>query len=105
MSRLLPQLQEDFDNVRLTTAVPTWHGESHYIECHTKNHVQDNKGTGKNDCEAPERVWAITNPISFATKEMGVGTQHNAIEDFIDYHNFGKNINLGKYLDLVNVII
>lgn len=33
--------------------------------------------------------------MGYATKEMGIGTRHDAIEDRIDHHNFKKNINIG----------
>ena len=95
MRKLPTPLQNDQDFI-LSVALPVWHGIAHFLECRSKFLVQYKKGTGKNDCEAPERVWARMNPISYATKEMGVGAQHDAIEDFVDYHNFSKNANIGE---------
>ncbi len=53
-------------------------------------------GVGKTDGEGIERVWAVLNPFSYMTKEQLPGARHNNIEDKINYHNFTKNINLGK---------
>ncbi|KAJ7584901.1 hypothetical protein C8J56DRAFT_1004906 [Mycena floridula] len=91
-------LQRDFTLTEIRGALPIWHGNVHYLNCRMKNLVQYQEGAAKIDGEGPERVWGQVNKISFATKEMGVGTRHDAIEDRLDHHNHEKNVRLGLTL-------
>jgi hypothetical protein len=75
--------------------LPIWHGEIHWLKCRSRNLVQYQKGAGKVDGEAPERLWAKHNEASYATREMGVGNCHDTIEDRLDHHNYRKNLNIG----------
>jgi hypothetical protein len=97
--RLLPEcLQRDLDRGPMDGALNEWHSTGHLAVCQAQHAVQYQRGTGKTDGEGPERFWARTNNIAFATTEMGPGTRHDAIEDAIDYHNHMKNVKIGRYL-------
>ncbi|KAJ7582441.1 hypothetical protein C8J56DRAFT_894348 [Mycena floridula] len=93
------KLQHNFTKTEIRSVLPIWHSDVHWLKCHSQNLVQYQEGAAKTDGEAPERFWGGTNEISYATKEMGEGTQHDAIEDRLDYHNHQKNIKLGNTLD------
>ncbi|KAJ6558618.1 hypothetical protein DFH09DRAFT_1084132 [Mycena vulgaris] len=56
------------------------------------------EGVGWTDGEGIERTWSGLNPATWATKEMGKGARHDALEDRIDHHNWEKNINEGDTL-------
>ncbi|KAJ7437316.1 hypothetical protein B0H11DRAFT_2255542, partial [Mycena galericulata] len=53
---------------------------------------------GRTDGEGIERTWAILNPVGYATKEMGDGARHDAIEDKVDRLNYEKNVRQGTTL-------
>ncbi|KAJ7051050.1 hypothetical protein C8F01DRAFT_1263316 [Mycena amicta] len=77
-SNNLPTNLADFD---LGFGLPVWHS-----------------GVGRTDGEGMERTWAVLNPVSFATKEMGEGNRHDTIDDKVDHLNFEKNVRQGETL-------
>ncbi|KAJ7585952.1 hypothetical protein C8J56DRAFT_787825 [Mycena floridula] len=97
---LLPKkLRHDFEKTKIHAALPIWHGDVHHVPCRTNNLVQYQEGAAKTDGEAPERVWGELNEVSYATREMGEGTRHDALEDRLDFHNVQKNVKLGDTLE------
>ncbi|KAJ7062990.1 hypothetical protein B0H15DRAFT_794749 [Mycena belliarum] len=88
-------------NLEETTVMfglPVWHAAAHERECQTQNSLSYQPGVGRTDGEGIERTWSVLNPLAWATKEMGAGGRHDAMEDRIDHHNFEKNINQGTTL-------
>ncbi|KAJ7585546.1 hypothetical protein C8J56DRAFT_1052852 [Mycena floridula] len=92
------RLRHDFAATEIKGGLPIWHGDIHVLSCRTEHQIQYQEGATKLDGEAPERVWSVLNPISYATKEMGAGTRADAIDDRVDYHNHTKNVRLGTTL-------
>ncbi|KAJ7588021.1 hypothetical protein C8J56DRAFT_889867 [Mycena floridula] len=98
-NRSMPeQIRHDFAATEIKGGLPIWHGDVHVLSCRTEHQIQYQEGAAKGDGEAPERVWSVLNPISYATKEMGPSTRADAIDDRIDYHNHTKNVWLGTML-------
>ncbi|KAJ7705153.1 hypothetical protein B0H16DRAFT_1482433, partial [Mycena metata] len=92
----LPErLQLDLALITLLLALPVWHASAHEEACQRQNSLTYLDGVGRTDGEGIERTWLVLNPIAWATKEMGAGPRHDAIEDKIDHHNFEKNIGAG----------
>ncbi|KAF7292545.1 CxC2 domain-containing protein [Mycena kentingensis (nom. inval.)] len=58
----------------------------------SKYRVHHAVGVGRTDGEGIEKTWAVLNPISYSTKEMGKGHRHDTIEGKIDHINFMKNV-------------
>ncbi|KAJ7575840.1 hypothetical protein C8J56DRAFT_1062697 [Mycena floridula] len=99
-NQLLPaKLYHDFAATKIQGALPIWHGDIHILKCWSQKLVQYQRGAGKTDGKAPERVWAETNKTAYVTKEMGVETRHDAIEDRLDHHNHEKNVKMGAMLE------
>jgi hypothetical protein len=96
MVDLPDELHRDEEN--MDGGLPEWHAGGHKVACGEVHSVKYKKGTGKTDCEGPERVWAKSNNLAFSTKEMNEGNRRDTIEDFFDYHNHDKNIRSGQYL-------
>ncbi|KAJ7717597.1 hypothetical protein B0H16DRAFT_1740547 [Mycena metata] len=86
------------DEVIILFGLPVWHALAHEKKCQARNSLSYVPGVGRTDGEGIERTWSDFNPIAWATKEMGRGARHNAIEDKIDHHNWEKNINQGTTL-------
>ncbi|KAF8890594.1 hypothetical protein CPB85DRAFT_1257906 [Mucidula mucida] len=96
---LPPALQDIMGELpNIQWALPVWHGNVHEVKCEASESLKFKVGVGKTDGEGIERVWAVLNPFSYMTKEQLPGARHDNIEDKINYHNFTKNINLGKTL-------
>ncbi|KAJ6589802.1 hypothetical protein B0H10DRAFT_1961237 [Mycena sp. CBHHK59/15] len=55
-------------------------------------------GVGKSDDEGVEHTWAMLNPVTYHTKNMGKGHREDVLEDKINNHNFLKNISQGDAL-------
>ncbi|KAI4517304.1 hypothetical protein K525DRAFT_153413, partial [Schizophyllum commune Loenen D] len=88
----LPRHLRPDPSADLKFCLPVWHGAIHEESCRSVNSLKYHHGVGRTDGEGIERIWSILNSISYATKEMGEGTRHDAIEDKSDSINFGKNI-------------
>ncbi|KAJ7481680.1 hypothetical protein FB451DRAFT_1030190 [Mycena latifolia] len=86
------------DDFEIQFALPVWHAVAHEVTCQTQNSLSYAQGVGRTDGEGIEWTWAVLNPVGFATKEMGDGARHDAIEDKIDHLNFEKNIGQGDLL-------
>ncbi|KAF7305858.1 CxC2 domain-containing protein [Mycena chlorophos] len=86
----------DLDKFDVRFGLPVWHAGVHELLCRSENSLSVIDGVGKTDGESIERLWSTLNPVGYATKEMGAGARHDAIEDHIDYLNFQKNISQGK---------
>ncbi|KAF7368255.1 CxC2 domain-containing protein [Mycena venus] len=84
--------------VDLQFGLPVWHAAAHEKKCQAQNSLTYVEGAGRTDGEGIERTWLVLNPLGWATKEMGNGARHDALEDKIDHHNFEKNIGQGETL-------
>ncbi|KAJ7719391.1 hypothetical protein B0H16DRAFT_1739421 [Mycena metata] len=82
----------------LKFGLPVWHAAAHEEACRTQNSLSYVEGVGRTDGEGIERTWSELNPMGWATKEMGNGGRHDALEDKIDHHNWEKNIGQGDTL-------
>ncbi|KAJ7697294.1 hypothetical protein B0H16DRAFT_1750084 [Mycena metata] len=98
MKKMPERLRLDLLTITLLFALPVWHAATHEGACQTENSLTYQVGVGWTDGEGIERVWSVLNPISWATKEMGVGPHHDVIKDKLDHHNWEKNIGQGTTL-------
>ncbi|KAJ7018026.1 hypothetical protein C8F04DRAFT_978149 [Mycena alexandri] len=88
----MPQRLQPPAELKMLFGLPIWHASAHESKCATKNSLSYMPGAGKTDGEGIERTWSGLNPAAWATKEMGNGGRHDALEDRIDHHNGEKNI-------------
>ncbi|KAJ7650554.1 hypothetical protein FB45DRAFT_730946 [Roridomyces roridus] len=78
--------------------LPVWHAAAHDLNCQMENSLSYAVGVGRTDGEGIERTWAVLNPAGYATKEMGEGAHHDALESKVDHLNFEKNLKEGELL-------
>jgi hypothetical protein len=83
------------DDVTIQYGLPVWHAAAHETSCQAQNSLTYLEGVGHTDGEGIERTWSVLNPVAWATKEMGKGARHDALDDRIDHHNWEKNITQG----------
>ncbi|KAJ7060233.1 hypothetical protein C8F01DRAFT_1253560 [Mycena amicta] len=91
-------LLTDLQKLEMQFGLPVWHAAAHEASCQAEYSLSYTEGVGKTDGEGIEQTWAVLNPVGWATKEMGEGARHDAIEDKVDHLNFEKNIGQGKAL-------
>ncbi|KAJ7019058.1 hypothetical protein C8F04DRAFT_1276699 [Mycena alexandri] len=94
----MPERLQPPPELEMQFALPVWHVSAHESKCATKNSLSYMPGAGKTDGEGIERTWSDLNPAAWATKEMGNGARHDALEDRIDHHDWEKNIGQGDTL-------
>ncbi|KAJ7484897.1 hypothetical protein B0H11DRAFT_2157487 [Mycena galericulata] len=97
-AKMPKDLQLPLDTIKWQCALPVWHAASHEDTCQNANSLSFKPGVGKSDGEGVERTWAVLNPASYHTKDMGKGNRMDTLEDKIDSHNYRKNLGLGDAL-------
>ncbi|KAJ7073666.1 hypothetical protein C8F01DRAFT_1271401 [Mycena amicta] len=93
-----PAIPTDLAMYIIQYGLPVWHAIAHEPSCQSANSLTHAVGVGRTDGEGIERTWAILNPISFSTKEMGEGNRHDTIDDKVDHINWEKNVRQGDTL-------
>ncbi|KAJ7053016.1 hypothetical protein C8F01DRAFT_955086, partial [Mycena amicta] len=93
-----PAIVTNLANYLLKFGLPVWHAEAHEEKCRAAHSLMHAVGVGRTDGESIERLWALLNPSSYSTKEMGEGNRQDTIEDKLDYLNFSKNVGQGQTL-------
>jgi hypothetical protein len=101
MAAMPERLQIDLAVITLLFALPVWHTATHEGSCQTENSLSYQVRVGRTDGKGIERTWSVLNPMSWATKEMGIGARADSMEDKINHHNFQKNIGQGMRTTVV----
>ncbi|KAJ7779986.1 hypothetical protein B0H16DRAFT_1448414 [Mycena metata] len=81
-------LKIDFKNVRW--AVPNFHLPAHKKGCHSPFSFHWLWGAGRTHSETVEQNWEFLNGIAAATKMMGLGARHIALEGLFSFHNWHR---------------
>ncbi|KAJ8480768.1 hypothetical protein ONZ45_g15534 [Pleurotus djamor] len=84
--------------VHLDFAIPKCHCPAHKLACQTPHSLNLKPGAGRTDGEGIERDWSMFNPAANSTKEMGMGSRHDTLDDLFGYHNWQKTAGLGVSL-------
>ncbi|KAF9509447.1 hypothetical protein BS47DRAFT_1373513 [Hydnum rufescens UP504] len=94
---LPPHLQLDLDGDHLIDgAIPKFYKPAHSKCCHITFLLNYLTGVGQTDGEGIEHDWSSVNGAARSTKEMGVGSRHNALDDVWGDTNYCKVIGLGE---------
>ncbi|KAF9549373.1 hypothetical protein CPC08DRAFT_648216, partial [Agrocybe pediades] len=80
--------------IELEYLVPKFHLQAHVPKCQTLYSFNYAPKTGNVDGEAPERNWAVTNGLSYSTREMGPGSQSDTVDDHHGDYNYRKVLGL-----------
>ncbi|KAK0501996.1 hypothetical protein EDD18DRAFT_1100491 [Armillaria luteobubalina] len=82
----------------LVYLVPKFHLPGHIKDCQERYCMSFHIHVGKNDGEAPERSWAISNGVAASTREMGPGHRHEKLDQHFGDFNWQKNVSQGDTL-------
>ena len=75
--------------------LPKFHIFNHGLSCQLRYSLNYLKYSARMNGEDPERWWAHINPISMSTREMGLGSRTDTIDDHARAWNWRKITNLG----------
>ena len=89
------ELQIPEDRFSLEYFIPKFHLPAHGPNCHTKYSFNYRPGVGRTHGENIESGWAHTNPAAVATREMGAGARHSALDSHWGRWNWRKIIGFG----------
>ena len=84
------------DKFSLEYFIPKFHLPAHGSSCHTKYSFNYRPGVGRTHGENIESGWAHTNPAAVATREMGAGARHSALDGHWGGWNWRKVIGFGE---------
>ena len=91
-----PELRISVLRFLLEFFIPKFHLPAHGPSCHTKFSFNYRPGVGRTHGENIESGWAHTNPAAVATREMGPGARHSALDSHWGGWNWRKITNFGK---------
>ncbi|KAG6823243.1 hypothetical protein H0H92_010884, partial [Tricholoma furcatifolium] len=102
----LPEALQFVGNTVMYWAVPKFHLPAHKPDCHGPFALNYMHGAARTDGEGVERNWSWLNGAAASTSQMGPGSRHDTLDDFIGYSNFRKIVDYGDTLlrNLVNAI-
>ena len=92
-----PELRVSEDQFSLEYFIPKFHLPAHGTSCHTKYSFNYRPGVGRTHGENIESGWAHTNPATVATREMGAGARHSALDSHWGGWNWRKVIGFGEW--------
>ena len=78
--------------------IPKLHVLAHKAPCPTQRSLNYHVGSGCTDGEGIEHTHAASGPLCAATKQMGPGYRHDAIDSQWNHWNWCKVVGLGKSL-------
>ena len=84
------------DRFSLEYFIPKFHLPAHGASCHTKYSFNYRPGVGRTHGENIESGWAHMNPAAVATREMGAGARHSALDGHWGGWNWRKIVGFGR---------
>ena len=100
-----PELRVAENQFSLEYFIPKFHLPAHGSSCHTRYSFNYRPGVGRTHGENIESGWAHTNPAAVATREMGAGARHSALDGHWGGWNWRKVVGFGKSIPTVYIFI
>jgi len=85
-------------DVKIDTAIPSWHINGHGQSCRQNFCLGFMKGAGRTCGEEIEASWSHTNPLAASVREMGPAARHDTLNDHWNGWNFHKIVGFRKRL-------
>lgn len=86
----------DLSKFSITYLVPKFHLPAHGPPCRVKYSFNYTRGVGRTHGETVEQEWAYINLAALATREMGPGARHSALDDSWGGWNWKKVLGFGE---------
>ncbi|KAJ8689357.1 hypothetical protein PTI98_013382 [Pleurotus ostreatus] len=94
----LPSALQLSSRVDLRFRIPKFHLAAHKESCHAPFSLNYTKWVGRTDGEGVERMWSWLNKVSHSVSMMGQGGRQDTLDDFCNFWNWRKTVNLGDSL-------
>lgn len=94
----LPERLQLSTNVDLRFRIPKFHLEAHKESCHAPFSLNYTKWVGRTDGEGVEHMWSWLNKVAHSASMMGPGGRQDTLDDFCNFWNWRKTVNLSKSL-------
>ncbi|KAG6807422.1 hypothetical protein H0H92_007606, partial [Tricholoma furcatifolium] len=94
----LPERMQIMHQPVVRFKVPKFHLPPHKAECHGPFSLNFTPGVGRTDGEGVERNWAWLNGAVSSTSQMGPGSRHDTLNDFMGFWNYRQTINFKNSL-------
>ncbi|KAG2028860.1 hypothetical protein BDR03DRAFT_1019255 [Suillus americanus] len=98
MSAMPSKLHLDHATKSVRFFMPKFHLPAHILKCQTMFSFNFSKNIGHMDGEAPERGWSNINPVASSTKEMGLGSWRDTLDNHFGDWNWKKVVGLSSTL-------
>ncbi|KAG1740920.1 hypothetical protein EDB19DRAFT_1895244 [Suillus lakei] len=97
METMPEQLHLPSESSLICFFVPKFHIQAHIDKCCMNFSFKWSRYIGRTDGEAPERGWANINCIASSTKEMGLGTCRDTLDNYFGDWNWKKMVEAVKW--------
>ncbi|KAJ8690141.1 hypothetical protein PTI98_011599 [Pleurotus ostreatus] len=94
----LPSALQLSSRVDLRFRIPKFHLAAHKESCHAPFSLNYTKWVGRTNGEGVERMWSWLNKVSHSVSMMGQGGCQDTLDDFCNFWNWRKTVNLGDSL-------
>jgi Kyakuja-Dileera-Zisupton transposase len=84
------------ESLQLRYGIPKFHLPAHVQKCWAHFSFNFMQWVGRTDGKGVERNWSWLNSIAHCVSMMGPGGRWDTLNDFCNYHNWRKSINLGE---------
>ena len=91
---LVPPHLRPFSTIDIKFVVPKFHLEAHNTKCQAPFSFNYLVGVGRTDGEGVERNWSSLNGIASSVSIMGPGARWDTIDDFCNFTNWRKTVEL-----------
>lgn len=105
MDSMPTHLHIPHSNMVIQYFVPKFHIVAHVAACQVNFSWNLTKWVGRTDREAPEWGWVNANCVASSTKEMGLGTRRDTLDDHFGDWNWKKTTTLGEFLTIDNYLL
>ncbi|KDQ06038.1 hypothetical protein BOTBODRAFT_121970, partial [Botryobasidium botryosum FD-172 SS1] len=97
--KMAARFAKRFPNVDLSvlkSLIPKWHASAHHEDCQYEFSFYYTPSVGSTDGEAPERNWAILNPLAPSAREMNTAHRHEVLDDHMNDINHQNMLSAGE---------
>jgi hypothetical protein len=96
LKHLPADVQNVVSNFTLRWFIDKFHLEAHGPDCHCKFSLYTAKGVGQTHGSSMEQEWAHSKGLAVATREMGPGARHMALDVHWSSWNWNLLLRMGK---------
>ncbi|KAF8208554.1 hypothetical protein K438DRAFT_1961156 [Mycena galopus ATCC 62051] len=98
LSKLPPGLRLNLVLYFIKYVIPKLHILGHLRKCQESFSLSYTLGAAQADMEGIERIWSSSGQMGVSTREMGLGSRQDTLDDFWHFWNWNKVVGMGDTL-------